>query len=71
MQIKKINSKLSFDVEAQKKCPHGKWTTSNSCTTDCKTLKWTGSNAVARLYSSIGSLCKSTSVKTCYYSHRW
>lgn len=70
MQIKKIDSKLNFGVEAQKKCPHGKWTISNSCTTDCKTLSWTGSNAAARLLSSIGSLCTSVSVQTCYYSHR-
>ncbi len=69
MQIKKIDTKLSFDVEAQAKCPHGKSMLSRNCKSDCKTLAWTGSNAVAKLYSSIGSLCKSTSTYTCYFAH--
>lgn len=71
MQIKKIDSKLNFDVESQAKCPHGKWMSSKSCKSDCKTLKWVDSNAVARLYSSIGSLCKSYSTYSCYLAHCW
>ena len=46
MQIRKINEKLSFDVEAQlMTCPHGKWTLNHNCTVDCTVVVWPIANA--------------------------
>lgn len=70
MQIKKISEKLSFDVEAQDKCPHGKSRRNAACSTDCKKETWSGANAI--YYNKGGDwryFCKKTTTYSCSTSH--
>lgn len=74
MQINKINSKLIFDVEAQLKCPHGKKTKNNACTTDCVKVSWhnsSASNVYRDAYSAIKSRCYASKTYSCSLSHCW
>ena len=45
MEIKKITNKLSFEVEAQDTCQHGKWRKNPACSRDCTENALARSNA--------------------------
>ena len=74
MQIKKIDAKLSFDVEAQKKCPHGKTMLKDSCATDCVSVSWVAANALQVVLDATRpknrkSGCYSRTTISCSWSH--
>lgn len=70
MKIKKISEKLSFDVEAQRKCPDGKTSLFASCATDCKKVNWSYSTAILWYFTSkYRNLCKKSTTYSCSTSH--
>ena len=76
MQIKKIGSKLNFDVEAQWKfkCPHGEGATSTDCFSDCVKVTYPAANAWELWRDNFRqnkSNCVASTSTSCSTSHHW
>lgn len=76
MQIKKIGSKLNFDVEAQWKyrCPHGEGATDRSCFSDCVKTTYHSSGAFdlwRDAFRQNKSGCWASTSTSCSTSHHW